>query len=147
MLSNTKGSKVSFELKRCFARRLAKAIGSRGPPFWRKSVERRSVSKRPIVELELKSRSNRAREGVTTGLSPSKKPLKQLAYYIAEQSHEKGILKMLTTSTIYLSICSAGNSTRCSNACPILLENILGKLVVNTRQKLYGVDKRPPMDK
>lgn len=80
--SNTKGSKVSFELKRCFARRLAKAIGSRGPPFWRKSVERRSVSKRPIVELELKSRSNRAREGVTTGLSPSKKPLKQLAYYI-----------------------------------------------------------------
>ena len=74
--SNTKGSKVSFELKRCFARRLAKAIGSRGPPFWRKSVERRSVSKRPIVELELKSRSNRAREGVTNGLSRRKTPFK-----------------------------------------------------------------------
>ena len=83
-----KGHKVSS--KRWFARRLAKAIGSRGPPFWRKSVERRSVSKRPIVELQLKSRSNRAREGVTTGLSPSKKPLKQLAYYIEHADTRKG---------------------------------------------------------
>ena len=91
-----KGQKVSS--KRWFARRLAKAIGSRGPPFWRKSVERRSVSKRPIVELQLKSRSNRAREGVTTGLSPSKKPLKLQS---TKAEGNSGILKMLT-STIYL---------------------------------------------
>ena len=60
-----------------------------GPPsiakllsFWhRKSVETTawSVSKRPIVEHQPKSRSNRAREGVANGLSHRKTPFELIA--------------------------------------------------------------------
>ena len=38
--------------------------------------QRESVSKRPIVAQQPKSRSNRAREGVTNGLSQRKTPFK-----------------------------------------------------------------------
>ena len=56
--------------------------------------QRESVSKRPIVAQQPKSRSNRAREGVTNGLSRRKTPFKATLSFLenARTSATKALL-------------------------------------------------------
>ena len=76
-------------IQRCFALSLpvksSQKIGLPLPPLpslllakvcSQADSQRESVSKRPIVAQQPKSRSNRAREGVTNGLSRRKTPFK-----------------------------------------------------------------------